>query len=63
VHLLQIQQNSFNLPSENLEMLIYQHLGRVLQKKKILTAEPATTKSYVQKGLLEYLYINHCGIS
>jgi len=62
VHLLQIQQNSFNLLSENLEMLIYQHLKRVLPKK-IFTPETGKTQRPVQKGLLEYLYINHCGIS
>jgi hypothetical protein len=49
VLLLQIQQNSFNLLSENLEMLIYQLLRRVLPKKFFTAENRQNSETYSKR--------------
>jgi hypothetical protein len=72
----QIQQNSFNLTSNNSESLTIWHLRTAVprqeillftrekkKKKKASSMEQADLVDMFKKGLQECLYTNHCGIS
>jgi len=51
-----------------LEILIIQHLSRQSQDQKFsfikekIFIKVGISQGHIQKGLQEYLYINHCGI-
>ena len=63
-----IQQNSFNLTSDNLEILIFGHIKNVVLKPEILfyqkekfINERGRFQGHVQKWTPKCLYSNHCG--
>ena len=68
-----MEQNSIYPTSYNLEILITQHLRRIVktggfafcQEKasSMKQADLGDMFKEVQRGLQEYLHINHCGIS
>jgi hypothetical protein len=57
---VQIQQNSFNLTSNNPEILIMRYLRRIVPR--LLHQWRGKSRGYIQKGHQD-LYINRCGIS
>jgi hypothetical protein len=64
-----IQQNSFNPPSTNLEILKIWHWRYFLDwkfwfcQKKRFVIETNISKGHISKGLQECMYIRHCGFS
>jgi hypothetical protein len=62
-----VQQNSLNLMSDNLKILIIRHLRIVsrmevlLFTRKVFMNETGRSEIQVQNDLQECLYINHCG--
>jgi hypothetical protein len=70
-HVCRIQQNSFNLTSNSGEILLVWRLRRVVLRMEVLlftrektsSSEMGRSQGHILKGLQEYLYIYHCGIS
>lgn len=66
---IKLQQNSFNLRPNNLEILITQHLRITIPGLEVLLSpeqsfinETGRPQGHIKKGLKECPYIHHCNI-